>query len=73
MLAVVLAVGVAVGLGLYADFGKLGTALAGFRWELFPAVLALTSVGYLLRFARWQVYLRRIDIEVPAGRYDWTR
>ncbi len=31
-------------------------------------MLALTSVGYLLRFARWQVYLRRIDIEVPAGR-----
>ncbi len=63
-----LAAGVAVGLGLYADFGKLGTALAGFRGELFPAVLALTSVGYLLRFARWQVYLRWIDIEVPAGR-----
>lgn len=62
-----LAAGVAVGLGLYADFGKLGTALAGFRGELFPAVLALTSVGYLLRFARWQVYLRRIDIELLAA------
>ena len=68
VLAVVLAIGVAVGLGLYADFGKLGSALAGFRWELFPAALALTSAGYLLRFARWQVYLRRVGIDVPAGR-----
>ena len=68
VLAVVLAIGVASGLGLYADFGKLGSALAGFRWELFPAVLALTSLGYLLRFVRWQMYLVRIGVEVPAGR-----
>lgn len=68
VLSVVLAIGVAIGLGLYADFGKLGSALVDFRWELFPAVLALTSLGYLLRFARWQVYLARVGIEVPAGR-----
>ena len=68
VLSAALAVGVAIGLGLYADFGKLGSALAGFRWELFPAVLAMTSLGYLLRFGRWQVYLRRIGVEAPAGR-----
>lgn len=67
-LAIVLAAAVAIGLGLYADFGKLGSALAGFSWGLFPAVLALTSLGYLLRFARWQVYLRRLDVVVPVGR-----
>ena len=67
-LSVTLSIGVAVGLGLYADFDKLGSALAGFRWELFPAVLALTSLGYLLRFARWQVYLRRLGIVAPAPR-----
>lgn len=68
VLSVLLAIGVAVGLGLYADFGKLGSALADFRWELFPGALALTSLGYLLRFARWQAYLRRLGIEVPARR-----
>jgi uncharacterized membrane protein YbhN (UPF0104 family) len=61
-------VAVAVGLGLYADFGQLGDELASFRWELFPLALALTALNYLLRFWRWQRYLARVDIEVPTGR-----
>ena len=59
---------VAVGLGLYADFGRLGDELASFRWELFPLALALTALNYLLRFWRWQRYLARLSIAVPAGR-----
>jgi uncharacterized membrane protein YbhN (UPF0104 family) len=61
-------VAVAVGLGLYADFGQLGDELASFRWELFPLALGLTALNYLLRFWRWQRYLGRLDIEVPMGR-----
>jgi uncharacterized membrane protein YbhN (UPF0104 family) len=61
-------VAVAVGLGLYADFGQLGDELASFRWELFPLALALTALNYLLRFWRWQRYLARLEIEVPTGR-----
>ena len=63
-----LAAAVAVGLGLYADFGRLGDELADFRWALFPLALALTALNYLLRFGRWQRYLRQLGIEVPAGR-----
>ena len=59
---------VAVGLGLYADFGRLGDELRSFRWELFPLALALTALNYLLRFWRWQRYLARLSIAVPAGR-----
>jgi glycosyltransferase 2 family protein len=59
---------VAVGLGLYADFGRLGDELASFRWELFPLALALTALNYLVRFWRWQLYLARLAIVVPAGR-----
>ena len=58
----------ALGLGLYADFGRLGDELASFRWELFPLALALTALNYLLRFWRWQRYLARLEIEVPTGR-----
>ncbi|MDX6507877.1 MAG: hypothetical protein QOG06_2521 [Gaiellaceae bacterium] len=58
----------ALGLGLYADFGKLGDELASFRWELFPLALGLTALNYLLRFWRWQRYLARLEIEVPVGR-----
>jgi glycosyltransferase 2 family protein len=59
---------VALGLGLYADFGRLGDELAIFRWELFPLALALTVLNYLLRFWRWQRYLARLEIAVPTGR-----
>jgi uncharacterized membrane protein YbhN (UPF0104 family) len=64
----VLAAAVAVGLGLYADFGQLGDELRSFRWELFPLALALTALNYLVRFWRWQRYLAQVDIAVPAGR-----
>jgi glycosyltransferase 2 family protein len=60
-------VAVALGLGLYADFGKLGDELASFRWELFPLALAFTALNYLLRFWRWQRYLARVDVHVPWG------
>ena len=59
---------VALGLGLYADFGRLGNELGRFRWELFPAALGLTALNYLLRFWRWQRYLARLEIRVPPGR-----
>jgi glycosyltransferase 2 family protein len=61
-------VAVVLGLGLYADFGRLGDELASFRWELFPLALALTALNYLLRFWRWQRYLARLEIAVPTGR-----
>jgi glycosyltransferase 2 family protein len=61
-------VAVAIGLGLYADFGQLGDELRDFRWELFPLALVLTAVNYLLRFWRWQRYLARVEIVVPLGR-----
>ena len=65
---VALAAAVALGLGLYADFGRLGDELGSFRWELFPLALALTSLNYVLRFWRWQRYLVRLEIGVPAWR-----
>jgi uncharacterized membrane protein YbhN (UPF0104 family) len=68
VLVAALAAVVALGLGLYADFGRLGDELASFRWELFPLALALTALNYLLRFWRWQRYLARLEIAVPTGR-----
>ena len=55
-------------LGLYADLGALADELRGFRWELFPLALAGAAGNYVLRVARWEVYLRRAGIRVPPGR-----
>jgi uncharacterized membrane protein YbhN (UPF0104 family) len=68
ILSAALAAVVVLAIGLYADFGDLGEALAAFRWEWFPLALALTSLNYLLRFWRWQRYLGHLGIEVPVGR-----
>ncbi len=68
ILAAALSVLVALGLGLYADFGDLENALADFHWAYFPGALALTALNYLIRFVRWEVYLRRLGIAVPSGR-----
>jgi len=55
-----------VGLAVYAHWGDLVKALAGFRvWFLLP-VLGLASLNYLTRFLRWQYYLRRCEIDVGA-------
>jgi glycosyltransferase 2 family protein len=67
-LVAALTAAVVLGLGLYADFGRLGDELGSFRWELFPLALALTALNYVIRFWRWQRYLARLEIEVPPAR-----
>jgi uncharacterized membrane protein YbhN (UPF0104 family) len=68
ILVAVLAAAVVLGLGLYADFGRLGDELGSFRWELLPLALALTALNYAIRFWRWERYLARLAIDVPRGR-----
>src|SRR5438105_8579124 len=40
-------------------------ALARFRWEYLPAILALTLFNYICRFFKWQYYMKRLKIDVP--------
>ena len=55
------------GLSLYADLAALRENLSAFRWEAFAIALGLASGNYVLRYLRWQYYLRRIGVEVPHG------
>jgi uncharacterized protein (TIRG00374 family) len=61
---VLLGLGVFAGFSIYADTGKLGERLAGYAWWTFAGALGLALINYILRFARWQLYLRARDIEV---------
>ena len=47
---------------LYAGVRDLGTSLARFHWSAFAIALTLASSNYLVRFAKWQYYLRRLDV-----------
>lgn len=54
-----------VGLSLWAGWGDLAVAARHFNWAWFPVVLALSFINYLLRFVKWQYYLRVLELPVP--------
>jgi len=68
-----LAITLAIGAAVYAFFAvrsewsEVAGALGAFAWELAPALLALSLANYALRFVRWEIYLRMLDIRVPLG------
>ena len=67
--------GLGIGLGLAvlvygfyfvrADFGDVASSLGGFAWEWLPVLLLLSLGNYVVRFLRWELYLRMLDIRVP--------
>src|SRR5437764_15243003 len=40
-------------------------ALARFRWEYLPLILALTLFNYICRFFKWQYFLKRLGVHIP--------
>ncbi|HWO72590.1 MAG TPA: lysylphosphatidylglycerol synthase transmembrane domain-containing protein [Dehalococcoidia bacterium] len=63
LVSLVLGALVFVGLSAYADFDAVLDGLGRFRWQYLPLVLALTSANYVLRFFKWQFYLRTIGVD----------
>ena len=53
-----------VGLALFADADELLEQLRGFDPALLPALLGLSLVNYLVRFVRWQIYLRHLGVRL---------
>lgn len=62
VVSVILGALVFVGLSAYADFGDVADSLGEFRWQYLPLVLALSFTNYILRFFKWQYYLRLIGV-----------
>ena len=62
LLSLVLGAIVFLALSAYADFSAVLDTLGQFRWEYLPLVLLLTSFNYVLRFVKWQYYLRLIGV-----------
>ncbi|MDX1501002.1 MAG: lysylphosphatidylglycerol synthase transmembrane domain-containing protein [Thermoanaerobaculia bacterium] len=63
----VLALAALLGLALVADARELADAVRGFDARLLAPVLALSLVNYLLRLARWQLYLKRVGVRLSFG------
>src|SRR5262245_40312364 len=59
MLLGVLVYGVAV---LYAGINTMRASLEHYAWSTFVVALSLATVKYLVRFLKWQYYLKRLEI-----------
>jgi len=65
-IAIAVVIGVAA-LSMVGDLRHLGDALAEFHWSAFAAALGLALLNYTLRWLRWQFYLARQAVRVPAA------
>ena len=54
-------------LSMLGDVRGLGDRLAGFEWWALIAALGLALGNYVMRFVRWQLYLRRQQVSVPVA------
>ena len=68
LISLVLGAVVFIGLSAYADFSDVIDGLGNFKWQYLPIVLGLTSANYVLRFLKWQFYLRTIGVQDLAPR-----
>ena len=67
VLATVIVIVGFAGISIYTDLALLGDRLAGFGWWAMAAALALSLLNYALRFVRWSLYLRHVDIQIESG------
>jgi uncharacterized membrane protein YbhN (UPF0104 family) len=46
----------------YSGYQRIRAVLSEFHWSAFAVALALSSTNYVLRFSKWQYYLRRLGV-----------
>ena len=49
---------------IYADFGELSRAMKNFRWTFLLALFALTTMNYLIRFLKWDFFLKQAGVHL---------
>jgi uncharacterized protein (TIRG00374 family) len=67
LIALGLGLGVMLILALLSDAQAVGSSLQQFEWHLLPLIVGLTAVNYVLRWLKWDFYLRymRMNDGVP--------
>jgi glycosyltransferase 2 family protein len=63
-LGVAAGVAVYVGLSIWADAAPVAKALGSFHWSAAALGCLLAAGNYLVRFGRWEFYLRRLGIKI---------
>jgi uncharacterized membrane protein YbhN (UPF0104 family) len=68
--SVVLGALVLAGLGVFADLREVGTSFATFDYRMLTPVLLWTVFNYVLRWLKWDYYLRKLGFGTNVSRYD---
>ena len=53
-----------LGFTIFADFRHVAEAFRNFNWWLLPVLLLCSMGNYLVRFSKWDYYLRLINVKV---------
>jgi uncharacterized protein (TIRG00374 family) len=60
---VIFGIFVLLALGLAGDLRQVSKIVSQFNWGIFPFVLLLTLVNYILRFLKWHFYLHQVGVK----------
>lgn len=53
-----------LGFIIYADFDNVLNAFSAFNWVIFPLLLMLSFLNYVVRFIKWDYYLKILGVEI---------
>ncbi|RXT04522.1 lysylphosphatidylglycerol synthase transmembrane domain-containing protein [Ammoniphilus sp. CFH 90114] len=53
---------VMIGIAVWGDVSALGSSFSKLGWPYLLLIFSFTFVGYLFRFAKWQLYIRSIGV-----------
>ncbi len=70
LLSVVIGIVVVALLGLVSDLRQVGASLSNFAWHTVPIILGLTILNYVLRWLKWDIYLRHLNLGTKVSRGD---
>jgi len=70
ILSVVIGIVVVALLGLVSDLSQVGASLSNFAWHTVPVILGFTVLNYVLRWLKWDLYLRHLNLGATVSRGD---
>ena len=62
IVSALLGLAVMIILGLVGDIRQVGRSFSAFHWTMLPAILGFTLSNYILRWLKWDYYLRRMEM-----------
>lgn len=66
-ISIIITVIIYLALSIYGDFNLVLNALKTFQWKYFPIILLIIYTTFLLKFIKWNYYLKYLNVNVPLN------